>query len=118
MLSEEQLKYKPYHDLFKIILLPLIILLYGWISFFSQSKSDILSFLLGIIGIYSIITFFILPIKYLSYRKFFIDIVFLTFLFLLFIHFSGGAESPFFPLLFCQLLPVFPARVFLHFLLS
>ncbi|MFN3301576.1 MAG: sensor histidine kinase [Patescibacteria group bacterium] len=99
-LTEEQLKYKPYHDLFKIAFLPLISLLFFWVYFTNPPSTEILLSILLIWGIYSLITFFVLPIKYLNYHKFFIDIVFYTFFIILFIHFSGGAKSSFYPLLF------------------
>jgi len=104
VLSEEQLRYKPYHSLFKIIFVPLFLLLFFWTYFFKPPESQILYLILFSLVIYSLITLFVVPIKYLSYRKFFIDVIFYTFFIILFIHFSGRAESPFFPLLFLPII--------------
>ncbi|MBA4318987.1 MAG: hypothetical protein C0412_11365 [Flavobacterium sp.] len=103
-LSDEQLKYKPYHEIFRIALIPLILLLFLWVYFLKPPASEILLLIIIAFGLYSITTFFIIPIKYLGYRKFFLDIIAYTFFIVLFIHFSGGAESPFYPLLFLPII--------------
>lgn len=99
-IAEEQQKYKLYHDIFKAVNIPLFLLLFCWVYFFKPPENQILYLIVFILTIYSLVTLFFIPTKYFGYRKFFIDVVFYTFFLILFIHFSGRVESPFFPLLF------------------
>lgn len=112
---EEQLNYKVYYQVFRWIILIVLLLSLFWIYFFQPNLFSIFFLIVSFLSSYLIITSFILRGKYLSSRKLFVDIIIFSIFLIIFIHFSGGIKSYFFPLIFIPLIMSLTLADFLAF---
>ncbi len=99
----DESQFQGFYIFLRNIIIPLICFLFFAVNFVEFSRPEIkdklnLNFILGITAAYSLITLFIISKRWRGLKKFIIDISFYTLFFILFVHFTGGIESHFFPL--------------------